>query len=148
MLRLDMIDYTTEIDAPVNDVFTFFKDVENWHTWASGIKKAYRTPGTDWGLGFKFKFVPKFMPVPMEVPIIDYQENRVIAWGIRKPMATIIHRFDFEAIDDQRCRVRHTEFAEGLLAILSRPMKNRIEEFDRGFADDLQAVFQKTAGRA
>ena len=40
LFRLDFIDYSTEIDAPVEEVFTFFKDVEKWPTWTTAIKEA------------------------------------------------------------------------------------------------------------
>ena len=143
LLRLDFIDYSTEIDAPVEEVFTFFKDLENWTSWATGIKKAYRKPGGDWGVGFKLGFVPVFLPFPLEVKVLDFEEERLVAWGLRTPMATMIHRFDFEPLDEGRCRVRHTEYAEGLLAILTRPMRAKIKHFDRLLADDLQAVFKK-----
>ena len=144
LLRLDFIDYSTEIDASVEEVFTIFKDVDKWTSWATGIKKAYRKPGRDWGVGFKLAFVPNFLPIPLDVKILDFEEGRLIAWGLRTPVATMVHRFDFEPLDAGRCRVRHREYAEGLLAILSRPLRGKIEDFDRLLADDLQAAFRKT----
>jgi len=144
LLRLDFIDYSTEIDTPAEEVFAFFKDVENWTSWATGIKKAYRKSGGDWGVGFKLGFVPVFLPFPLEVKVLDFEEERLVAWGLRTPVATMIHRFDFEPLDEGRCRVRHREYAEGLLAILTRPMRAKIEQFDRLLADDLEAVFKKS----
>jgi hypothetical protein len=143
LLRLDFIDYSTDIDAPVEEVFAFFKDLERWPSWATGIKKAYRKPGRDWGVGFKLGFVPNFLPVPLAVKVLDFEEGRLVAWGLRTPVATVIHRFDFEPLDAGRCRVRHTEVAEGLLAILARPLQGKIEYFDRLLADDLRAAFRK-----
>ncbi len=145
LLRLEFIDYSTEIDAPVGEVFTFFKDVDKWTSWATGIKKAYRKPGGDWGVGFKLAFVPNFLPIPLDVTILDFEEGRLIAWGLRTTVATVVHRFDFEALEGDRCRVRHREYAEGLLAVLSRPLRRKIENFDRLLADDLQAAFRKKA---
>jgi hypothetical protein len=143
LLRLDFIDYSTEIDAPVEEVFASFKEVEKWPSWTTAIKKAYRKSQGDWGVGFKLGFVPNFLPFPLEVKVLDYEEARLVAWGIRSPIATMIHQFDFEPLDAARCRVRHREYAEGLLAILTRPMLGKVEAFDRQVADDLKAAFRK-----
>ena len=143
LFRLDFIDYATDIDAPVEEVFTFFKDVEKWPSWTTAIEKAGTKSDGDWGEGFKLSFKPGFAPAPLDVKILDYEEGRLIAWGIRNPLTCLIHRFDFEPLDEGRCRVRHTEFAEGILAILTRPMRKKIEQFDRQVADDLKAVFKK-----
>lgn len=142
LLKLDIIDYTSEIDASAEDVFAFFKDVENWTSWTTSVKKAYRKPGRDWGVGFRLSFVPDFLPFPLDVKILDFEEGRLIAWGVRTPAATLVHQFDFEPLEAGRCRVRHREYAEGLLAILTRPLRGKIENFDRRFADDLAAAFR------
>jgi hypothetical protein len=145
LLKLDIIDYTNEIEASAEEVFAFFKQVEGWPSWAKGIKKAYRRPGRDWGVGFRLAFMPDFLPIPLDVKVIDFEEGRRIAWGVRSPVATLVHQFEFEPMGAGRCRVRHREYAEGLLAILVRPLRGKIENFDRGVADDLRAAFRKKA---
>ena len=142
LFRLDFIDYSTEIDAPVEEVFTFFKIGEMTHMDDSDQKASRKSDG-DWGAGFKLAFKPDFAPASLDVKILDFEEGRLIAWGIRNSSRPLIHRFDFEPLDEGRCRVRHTESAEGILAILTRPMKAKIEKFDRQVADDLQAAFRK-----
>lgn len=141
--RLEFIDYVSDIDAPVEEVFRFFKDVEKWPSWTKAIKKAYRKSEGDWRVGFKLGFASDLLPMPLEVKVIEFEEGRRIAWGMRNPVATIIHRFDFEPSGDRRCRVRHTEYAEGLFAILTWPLRGKIEQFDRLIADDLKATFAK-----
>jgi uncharacterized protein YndB with AHSA1/START domain len=143
LFRLDFIDYSTEIDAPVEEVFAFFKDVEKWPSWTTAIKEAGRKSDGDWGAGFKLSFKPDFAPASLDVKILDFEEGRLVAWGLRTPVGKLIHQFDFEPLDEGRCRVRHTEYAEGLFAILTRPMRGKIEQFDRQVADDFQAAFQK-----
>jgi len=143
LLRLDFIDYTTEIEAPVEKVFSLFQKVEEWPLWTSAIKRAYTKSDGAWGVGFGLGFVPYFALWPIEVKLVDYQENRLIEWGIRSPLATIIHRFEFEPLGKDRCSVRQREFAEGLFAIFSRPFKGVIERFDRLLGDDLKAAFNK-----
>jgi hypothetical protein len=81
--------------------------------------------------------------MPLNVKLTAYEEGRLVEWGIRSPVATLVHRFEFEPLDAGHCRVRHMEFAEGLLAILTRPMLGKIEQFDRQLANDFQAAFRK-----
>ena len=143
LIRVDFIDYTTEIDAPVEEVFRRFKDLEKWPSWTTAIKKASRKSEGDWQVGFKLGFEADLLPMPLEVKVIDFEEDRLVAWGIRSPVATIVHQFDFEPLNEGRCRVRHTEWAEGLLAILTWPMRAKIEAFDRLLADDMKAACEK-----
>ncbi len=141
---VDFIDYTTEIAAPGEKVFEFFTRIEQWTSWATGIKKASRrAPGSQWGVGFKLSFVPNFLPVPLVAKVLDYHENRLIEWGFDSPVARIAHRFDFEPVGADRCRVRHREHAAGLLGLFSRPLKEALERFDRGLADDLKAACER-----
>ncbi len=139
--QLRFIDYTTEIEAPAEEVFSFFKKIEKWPTWAKGIRRAERKAGGDWGVGFELAFVPDFLPLPLRTRVLTFEEGRLIEWGIRSPLATIVHRFEFHPVDEKRCRVRHTEHAEGLLALVGILLKGPIERFDRGLADDLKAAF-------
>ncbi len=145
LFRIDFIDYTTEIDAPVEEVFAFFKEVDKWPSWTTCFKKVCCKSTGDWRIGFRISFVTNFLPVPTESPLVAYKENRTIAWGKQSKLSTIIHSFDFKAIDDERCSVRHAEFAEGLLGIILRPLKKQAARFVRQFADDLQAAFKKRA---
>jgi len=143
LLRLEFIDYSTDVDASAKDVFAFFKKLDQWTSWNSAVKSAAPKSTGEWGVGFKISFEPEFLPFPLVTKIIGYQEDRLIEWGIRTPIATLVHRFDFEPRGKNRCRVRHREYAEGLLAVLSRPMRKKIERFDRKLADDLQHAFTK-----
>jgi len=147
LFRLDFIDLTTEIEAPAALVFDFFKKVEDWPSWARGIKATRRVSKGDWGVGFRFSFSPAFLPFPLGTKVIEYEEGRRIAWGLRTPVASLVHSFSFEPAAEGRCRVRQLEFAEGLLAILCRPLRGKIEAFDRGLARDFQAAVLRAAGR-
>ena len=62
---------------------------------------------------------------------------------MQTPVATMVHRFDFESLGQGRCRLRQHEYAEGLLAILTWPLRNKVADFDHLLARDLQAAFSK-----
>jgi len=125
LLRLEFINYATEIKAPVEEVFNFFKEVEKWPSWASGIKRAYCKSTGQWQEGFRLVMVPHFLPLTMELPLVSYEEGKTIAWGFTSSMATIVHAINFEPVDSSSCRVIHSEFAEGIFAITFRPLKNQ-----------------------
>ena len=148
LLELDFIDMQVELDAPVEEVFAFFLQLERWSSWASGIRRAFRKSDHPWREGFRLGFVPDFLPVPIVTKVIGYEENRLVEWGMRTPAGSVIHRFEFEPMGDGRCRVRQVEAARGLPAILMRPLKGRIESFDRGLAEDLQEAVRKGFLRA
>ena len=83
--------------------------------------------------------MPDFIPLPIVTSVIGYEKDRLVEWGIRTPLATMVHRFEFEPLGEGRSTVRHHEYARGLLAILARPLKGKIEAFDRQFAKDMEA---------
>jgi len=141
LFRLDFINDAVEIKAPVDKVFNFFKEVERWPSWASGIKRAYCKSTGEWREGFRLVMVPVHFPVNLEMPLLSYKENETISWGMTSPVASIIHRFDFEPVDSTRCRVTQSEYAEGIFALTSRPFKKFIADFDRQLGRDLKAAF-------
>ena len=74
---------------------------------------------------------------------MELEENRLIAWGARNRLLTIIHRIHFEPLGPDRCRLRNHEFIEGVFAkVAGRFMANRINQFDRQMAADLAARFR------
>jgi len=143
LAELTFIDYRTEMGAPVEDVFAFFKKVEEWPSWGTGIKQASRKGDADWGRGFRLGFTPDFLPIPLMTKVIDYEEGRLIEWGLRTPVAAVVHRFEFEPLGESNSSVRQLEYAQGLLAVLLRPLKGKIEAFDRQLSDDLVAAIGK-----
>lgn len=131
---------TRTVDAPVEDVFALVVDVDHWTDWSSGVKSSRLLKGP-LRLGAGLFFVPKFLPVPIKAKVIGFEPNRLVSWGVRTPIATLIHSFAFEALDATHTLVRHSEFAENLLALATYPLRERIREFDEGLSRDLQARF-------
>ena len=128
------------VDAPVEDVFALLVDVDHWTDWSSGVHRARLTKGP-LRLGAGLMFVPKFLPVPVTAKVIGFEPNRLVSWGVRTPLATLVHSFALEPIDETHTMVRHSEFAENLLALAMLPLKDKIRDFDEGLSRDLQARF-------
>ena len=128
------------VDAPIEDVFALVVDVDHWTDWTSGVHRARLLKGP-LRLGAGLMFVPKFLPLPVRAKVIGFEPNRLVCWGVRTPFATLVHSFTFEAIDERHTLVRHSEFAENLLALALIPLRQKIRDFDEGLSRDLQARF-------
>lgn len=144
-IHRDFTDFTNEIDASVEDVFAFFKRIEEWPSWTSAIRKAKRISDGDWRVGFRFSMNASFAPwIPLRITMLEYEEHSLIGWGVKYgPLLTVIHRFHFERLGRDRCRVRNHEFAEGPLAVLMPPLGGMIDRFDRTWAEDMEAYFRR-----
>ncbi len=142
------VDFTNEIDAPVEEVFAFLKKVDDWSGWTGAIKKSFPRSKGDWCQGYKLAFQPSFGGPTLPVTVIEYEENRLIGWGVKSPVFTLIHRFHFEPLGKDRCRVRNHEFATGPLGILAAPLGGTIGKFDRQWAADLERHFKNRARAA
>ncbi|MEO7092017.1 MAG: SRPBCC family protein [Polyangiales bacterium] len=128
------------VEAPIEDVFALVADVDHWTDWTSGVRRSRLLKGP-LRLGAGLMFVPNFLPLPVAAKVIAFEHNRLISWGVRTPIATLVHSFEFEALDARRTLVRHSEFAENLLALAMLPLRDKIREFDEGLSRDLQARF-------
>jgi polyketide cyclase/dehydrase/lipid transport protein len=134
----DCTDFETEIDAPAEVVFDTMKDVGAWSSWTSAVKKAWARSEGPWRRGYKFVMKTIISAAPLPMTVYEYEEDRLIAWGVKNPLFTVLHRIHFEPLGEKRCRVRNHEFVEGPLAhIVGRLVGKRIDRFDRQLAADL-----------
>jgi hypothetical protein len=136
----DCTDFETVIEAPTEVVFGTMKDVGGWSRWTRAIEKAWARSEGPWRPGFEFVMKTNVAPAPLPVKVYEFEENRLIAWGVKNPLFTILHRISFEPLGAGRCRVRNHEFVEGPLAkVVGNLVGKRIDRFDRQFAADLAA---------
>ena len=133
-------DFETEIDAPAEAVFDTMKDVGAWSSWTGAVKKAWARTRGPWRQGYKFVMRTTIAAAPLFMTVYEFEENRLIGWGVKNPLFTILHRIRFEPLSPTRCRVRNHEFVQGPLAhVVGRLLGRRIDRFDRQFAADLAA---------
>lgn len=144
LLHIDSIDYTNEIDAPVEEVFAVFKDIANWPQWVTVLSAAAPLSTGPLRVGFRLQMTPVDFGRPIKTTLLEYEENRVIAWGLRSRIASLVHTYRFEPIGSDRCRLRHTEFSEGLLAIAAWLLRRKIYAYDRQWSDDFVKRFART----
>jgi hypothetical protein len=144
MTHVDCTDFLTEIDAPVDQVFSTMSNVTAWPSWTRAITSSWGvSPGS---LREGYEFVMQTMvapPVPLRLTVLEFEANRRIAWGMKKPGMTVLHRIEFEPKGPVHCVVRNHEFVEGILARpAGRLLAAPIDRLDRQWAHDLAARFR------
>jgi len=142
MSHVDCTDFVTEIEAPAEVVFAKLQNLAVWPTWTRAIKKAWARSDGAWREGYKFTMKTMVAPVPLPVTVYELEQNRLIGWGVRNPLLTLLHRMEIEPLGPERCRVRNHEFVEGPLAKpVGRLVAKRIDRLDRQWAADLAKSF-------
>lgn len=140
-------DHTSELAADVGTVEALLTDVDGWPRWTPGlmsIRRSDRAPLTV-GSGFMMMLKPAGAP-PAALPCkVTRLEPGVIEWGGGFAGGQIRHRFEYEAIDAQHCRVRHLEYATGWLERVARPIEGIASRHDRLWSDALEARFGAAA---
>ncbi|MCB0219770.1 MAG: SRPBCC family protein [Chrysiogenetes bacterium] len=138
----EMINQTIEIDAPAAEVFALLKDIDNWSSWVRGVSKSYAISSGDWRVGYKIAFRTNMAPLTLApLTIQEYEEGRVMEWGVRTPVFTMGHRFELTDLGSGRCRLLQREYSHGLLGYLTKPANGLIFKFDSAWAEDLLAYF-------
>jgi hypothetical protein len=136
----DCTDFETEIDAPAEVVFDTVKDVGEWPRWTRAIKKAWARSEGPWRRGYKFVMKTNITAAPLPLKVYEFEENRLITWGVKNPLFSVLHRIRFEPLGAGRCRVHNHEFIEGPLAnVIGKLVGKQIDRLDRQFAADLAA---------
>jgi hypothetical protein len=142
MPHVDCTDFVTEVEAPAEVVFATMKDVAAWSSWTRAIRKAWARSEGPWREGYKFVMKTSLSRLPLPVTVLELEENRLIGWGAKNPVVTVIHRIHFEPLGPARCRVRNHEFAEGPFAnLIGRLFARQIDRLDRQWAADLATRF-------
>ena len=143
MLRRYYADMVTEAAVPPAQAFRFFCNVPAWAEWSSVIAHARLLNG-DWRRGALLMFAPRLPglpPAPLIVPILEYEQDYRITWGVNLPMARMLHRFTFTPAEDGSCRIHHEEWSEGVISLLAWPVTRRLRQFNERFARELAAMF-------
>lgn len=72
------IEYSVQINRPIEDVFAFVSNLENWPQWISGASEAKQTSPGPLGVGTTFRQVSHFLGRQFEVNgrVTEYEQNR------------------------------------------------------------------------
>lgn len=143
MLKRYYTDSVTDLPVTPRQAWKFFSEVDNWRDWCSVIRYTKRF-GTDWEKGAFFLFVADLKglpPAPLPVTIVEVEPEKTLVWGVKTPLGSILHRFNFIDLGDGRCRIHQEEWSEGVATLLMFPVGKLIGKFNQQMADELQAMF-------
>jgi len=141
LLHIDSIDHSSDLESSVEEVFGVFKDISQWPAWVSVLSAAAPLSQGPFRVGFRLEMTPTDLGRSIKTRILEYEENRVFAWGLRSPLASLVHTFRFEPLAADRCRLRHTEFSEGLLGVAAWLLRKKIYAYDRQWSEDFVKRF-------
>lgn len=137
------IDHTSELNADVDEVEALLRDIDRWPSWTPGLLAVRRR---DHGpIRHKSRFTMVLKPkgaLPAAIPCkVLRLEPGILEWGGGIAGSMIRHSFQYEAIEGGGTRVRHLEYATGLLDHLTRPVEHIAARHDRAWSEALEARF-------
>ncbi|MEX2619589.1 MAG: SRPBCC family protein [Egibacteraceae bacterium] len=115
------------VGLPVERMWAIFDDVRGWPRWNPCFRWARVTGGTlREGALLCWVFNPIRSRYPYVLPasarIVEYEPRRGVTWKVTAvPGFSALHRYAFEAVDEDRCRFGSWEVAEGPAYRLLRP---------------------------
>lgn len=145
MGRSTWIDHTCTVAADVDAVFALLSDMDRWPEWVPGML-AIRRRGSAPPVAGCFFLMTLAAPRlgRLWLPNVVYRLDRnVIEWGGGLAGAGIRHGFELMPLGDGATRVRHYEYATGLLRVLAAPAAGFAYRHDRRWSDTLVSRFQR-----
>ncbi len=143
MLTRYYTDATTDLPVTARQAWKFFSAVDDWKDWCSVIRFVKR-PAGQWREGGFFLFVvdlPGMPPAPLPVTVLEVEPEKKLVWGVKTPLGSIKHRFNFIDLGDGRSRIHQEEWSDGGATLLMWPMGRLINRFNTQMARELEAMF-------
>ncbi len=109
---------STDLELPVERLWTTFIDVPRWPDWNPCFSKASVDGGElEVGATLRFTFHPIERRYPYRLPakaeIVELQEHDRVTWEVSAPGFHAVHSYRFAAAGPERCRFGSWEVAEG-----------------------------------
>jgi hypothetical protein len=117
--------------------------VDRWPSWVPELTAIWRRKPA--AVGTTFLMVLRF-PVLARVILpctISRWDRDALEWGGGLAWSGVRHRFELHALGPTRTRVRHVEYATGLLGLCFRPFERFAYGFDHGWSEALITRFAK-----
>ena len=141
------IDETFEVEASREDVFARMAELDQWPRWVPKLVAVWRSKGAPAQIGTLLFMVIAF-PVLQRI-ILPCTIRRwgldALEWGGGLAWSGVRHRFELTQVGPGRTRVRHVEYATGLLGLFFRPFEGFAFGFDHGWSEAIRATFPTRA---
>ncbi len=141
--RRDWIDLTLDVDASPQTLFALLSDLDTWQAWTPGLVAIWRDRSRAVAVGSRFVMVLAFpvlrrLVLPCQVYV--WQPD-CLEWGGGPSWSGVRHRLELAPLPDGRTRLRHVEFATGMLAPLLWPFEGFAYRHDRSWSEAIRARF-------
>lgn len=137
------IDLETEVATDADTLYALLADIDGWPAWTPGLRAIRRRGSAPLRPGSRFVMVlevPVIGGLPLPCELYEATPRR-LEWGGGLPGSVIRHSLEITPVDAGRCRLRHVEYATGLLALLTRPVARHTRAYDERWSAAIAARF-------
>lgn len=139
MFTRTWIDETVTVSTSAEQLYSLLSDVDGWPHWTRGLKAIKRRDRSAVQVGTRFTMVID-PGIPLACKMFVYQPDR-LEWGGGVGASIVRHSFEITPLDSQSCRLRHMEYATGVLAVLAMPLERAIHAYDQRWTETILARF-------
>lgn len=140
--RHTWIDQTLEIDTDADTLYLLLSDIERWAEWTPGLRAIKRLGRGPVAPGMRFVMVMAGPGPGLPLPCVVYHNTTgLLEWGGGGLGSCIRHRMELTPLGPGRTRLRHVEYATGLLALLTWPVAKLATAHDERWSAAIAARF-------
>lgn len=133
-----------QIDAPADEVFRRFCELDSWPGWFSYVESARFKPKHAWRVGDQFVIKIKMPYLPLlklKLTLLEVVENELIIWGQETAFGFQKHEFHFKKVSDAQMEILNKEWSGGLMSVLNFLPGFFISHVNRCWSRDIAAAF-------
>lgn len=141
--RKTWIDHTSVIQTDIDTLYALLSNIDAWASWTPGLRsikrfnQGFAKPGSYFLMTLDAPFIKRLV-----LPNVVFQNDKHrIEWGGGVLGSSIRHSMELTALDAHTTRLRHIEYATGLLAILTWPAASFAYRHDLGWSKAIEARF-------
>lgn len=140
--RHTWIDHEIEVAVAADTLYLLLSDIDRWAEWTPGLRAIKRRGKSAYGPGTRFVMVMDAPGPGLPLPCVMYENTpRRLEWGGGGLGSCIRHSLELTALGPDRTRLRHREYATGLLALLTWPLRDAAGAHDRRWSEAIVARF-------
>lgn len=140
--RHTWIDHEIEVDTDAATLYRLLADIDRWPEWTPGLRGIRRLGRAGYAPGTRFLMVMEGPGPGLPLPCVMYEHTpQHLEWGGGGFGSCIRHSLLLTPLGPARTRLRHREFATGLLALATWPLRAAAAAHDRRWSAAIAARF-------
>lgn len=140
--RRTWIDQEIEVATDADTLYLLLSDIDRWPEWTPGLRALIRRGRGACVPGTRFVMVMDAPGPGLPLPCVVYENTpRRLEWGGGGLGSCIRHSLELTPLGPGRTRLRHREYATGLLAIITWPFAAMATAHDERWSAAIAAHF-------